>query len=175
MQRIGCDVTIFFYADGGPVAKSDFAKVAAAGGADRAAFLLGAIHSVRKLVVGDDVIELRGGLVVPGTPGLAAIHADGRALVHGEGNDVGVFGIDPDGVVVVAAGRALDGREILAGVSGAVSRSVGHVDHIFISWIDAHAAEVVAATPDSLFIIHLLPAFASVVGAVNAATFLRIQ
>src|SRR5713226_6804577 len=175
MQRIGRDIAVFFDADGGPVAKSDFAKVAAAGGADRAAFLLASVDPVGELVVGDDVIEKRGGLVVPGTPGLAAVHADGRALVHGEGDDVGVFGIDPDGVVVVAAGRALDGREILAGVSGAVSRSVGHVDHIFISWIDAHAAEVVAATPDSLFIIHLLPAFTSIIGAVNTAAFLGVQ
>src|SRR5713101_6099480 len=120
MQRIGRDIAVFFDADGGPVAKSDFAKVAAAGGADRAAFLLASVDPVGQLVVGDDVIELRGGLVVPGTPGLAAIHADGRALVHGDGDDVGIFGIDPDGVVVIAAGRAFDGGEILAGVIGAV-------------------------------------------------------
>ncbi len=75
----------------GPVAKSDFAEVAAAGGADAAAFLLSAIDPVRKLVVGDDVIELRRGLVVPGTPGLSAIHADGRALIDGEGDDVRDF------------------------------------------------------------------------------------
>src|SRR5260370_28802082 len=146
---MGRDVAVFFDADRRPVAKSDFAKVTAAGGTDRAAFLLGAIHPVRKLVVGNDVIELGGRLVVPGAPGLAAIHADGRPLIDSEGNDVGIFGVDPDGVIVVAAGRALDGREILAGVGGAVSRSVGHVDHSFISWIDAHAAEVVAASPDT--------------------------
>src|SRR5713101_8602213 len=175
MQRIGRDVTVFFDADGCPVAKSDFAKVAAAGGADRAALLLASIDPVRKLVVGDDVIELRGRLVVPGTPGLAAIHADGRALVHGEGDNVGVFGIDPAGVVVVAAGRALDGSEVLAGVGGAVGRGVGHIDHIFVSRIDTHAAEVVAASPDTFFVIHLLPALTSVVGAINAATFLLIQ
>ncbi len=83
MQGIGCYVAVFFCPDCGPVAEGDFAEVAAAGGTDRAAFLLSAIDPVGKLVVGDDVIELRGGLVVPGTPGLAAVDADGRTLVYG--------------------------------------------------------------------------------------------
>ena len=34
MQRIGRDVAIFFDPDGCPIAKRDFAKIAAAGGAD---------------------------------------------------------------------------------------------------------------------------------------------
>src|SRR6202158_2219531 len=175
MQRIRRDVTVFFDADGGPVAKSNFAKIAAAGGADRAAFLLGAIDPVRKLVVGDDVIELRGRLVVPGTPGLSAIHADGRPLVHRDGDNVGVLGIDPDGVIVVSARRAFDSREVLARVGGAIGRSIGHIDHIFISRIDAHATEVVASSIDTFFVIHLLPAFASVVGAVDAAILFGID
>src|SRR5450755_3223466 len=52
MQRIGRDIAIFFHANGGPVAKSDFAEVAAAGGADGAALLLAAIDPVGKLIVG---------------------------------------------------------------------------------------------------------------------------
>src|ERR1700674_1399597 len=175
MQRIGRNVAVFFYADRRPIAKSDFAKVAAAGGSDRDALLLGAIDPVRKLVVSNDMIELRGRLVIPGTPGLAAIHADGRALVHGDGDNVGVFGIDPDGVVVVAAGRAFDGREILARIGGSIGRSIGHIDHIFIPWIDAHTTEVVAASPDAFFVIHLLPAFAGVVRTVDAAGLLRLD
>src|SRR5262249_35688536 len=100
MQRVRRDVAVFFDADGGPVAESNLAKIAAAGGADRAALLLSAVDPVGKLVVGNDVVELRGRLVVPGTPGLAAVHADGCALVDGQGDDVWVVGIDPDGVVV---------------------------------------------------------------------------
>src|ERR1700691_118655 len=102
------------------MAKSDFSEVAAAGRAHRAALLLAAINPVGKLVVGDYVIELRGWLVVPGAPGLTAVHADRRALVDGDGDDVGVFGIDPDRVVVVASGSAFDGRESLAAVARAV-------------------------------------------------------
>src|ERR1035438_2080238 len=101
MQRIGRYVAVLFYAQGGPVAECDLAEVAAAGGACRAALLLAAVDPVGELIVGDDVIKLRGGLVVPGTPGLAAVHADGCALIEGERDDVGIFGIDPDGMVVI--------------------------------------------------------------------------
>ena len=132
MQRIGRDVSVFFDADRMPVAKSDFATVAAAGGAGRAAFLLAAVDPVGKLVVGDDVIELRGRLVVPGAPGFAAVDGDGRALIGGEDNDFGILGIDPDGVVVVAAGSAFDGGEGCAGVGGAVGGSVGDIDDVLI-------------------------------------------
>ena len=82
MQRIGRDVSIFFDAHRMPIAKSDFAPVAAAGDAGRAAFLLSAVNPVGKLIVGDDVIELRGGLVVPAAPGFAAVDGDGCALVE---------------------------------------------------------------------------------------------
>src|ERR1035438_5737323 len=175
MQRIGRYVTVFFHANGGPVAKSDFAEVAAAGGADRAAFLLAAIDPIGKLVIGDDVIELRGRLVIPGTPGLAAIHADGRALVESDGDDVGVFGIDPDRVVVVASGSTFYGGEIFPPIGRTIGRGVGDINLIFISRIDAHAAKIIAAPVDTLLVVHLLPAFAGVVGAVDAAALFRID
>jgi hypothetical protein len=68
------------------------------------------------LVVGAHVVELRRRLVVPGTPGAAAIHADGGALVHGQQDDIGILGVDPDGVIVVAAGRAFNRGETFAGI-----------------------------------------------------------
>ena len=175
MQRVGRNVAIFFYANRGPIAKRDLAEVAAAGSANRTALLLSAIHPIRKLVVGDDVIELCRGLVVPGTPSLAAIHADGRALIHSERDDVGVFGIDPDGMVVVASGSAFDGGEVLASVIRPVGRNVGHKDHVPISRIDAHASEVVAASPHAVFGVHELPAFARIVGAIDATVIPRID
>ena len=81
IERIGRDVAVFFRGDRMPVAESDLAVVAAARDADRAAFLLAAAQSIRKRVVGADVIELRGRLVVPRAPGLAAVDGDDRALV----------------------------------------------------------------------------------------------
>src|SRR5258708_22297983 len=175
MQRIGSYVAVFFHAYRGPITKSNFAEVTAAGSADAATLLLSAIDPVGKLVVGNDVIKLRRRLVVPGTPGLSAVHADGRSLVDRDGDNVWVFGIDPDGVVVVATGRALDGGKILAAIGRFIRGSVGHVNHVLISWIDADAAEVVASSPDTFFVIHLLPALAGVVGTVNTAAFLGVD
>ncbi len=81
IQRIGRDVAVFFDAHRMPVAKRDLAIVAAAGNARGAALLLPAVDPIRKAIVGDHVIELRGRLVVPGAPGCAAIDRDGGALI----------------------------------------------------------------------------------------------
>src|SRR6266404_5704520 len=51
----------------GSTVESDLAVLAPAGHAGRAALLLCAVDPVGKLVVGDDMVELRRGLVVPRT------------------------------------------------------------------------------------------------------------
>src|SRR5258708_16174421 len=45
---------------------------------------------------------------------------------------------------------------------------------IFISGSDAQGTEVVASSIDTFFVIHLLPAFAGIVGAVDTAAFLGV-
>src|SRR3989442_2838399 len=175
MEGVGRDVAILFDPDGSPVTEGDLAEVAAASGSDASTLLRTAIDPVRELVVGDDVVELRGGLVVPGTPSLAAIHADGCTLVHGQRNDVGVVRIDPDGVIVVAARRAFDGSEVLAGIRRLVRRSVGYVNHVFVLRIDAYHGKIIAASPDPLFGIYKLPALSGIVGAIDAAFLLRVH
>src|SRR2546423_6231890 len=87
-----------------PVAKRDCAVIAAAVDANRAALLLSRADTVRKRIVGDRVIELRRGLVIPGTPCLAAIDSDDRALIADQQNNLAVVGVDPEILVIVAAG-----------------------------------------------------------------------
>src|SRR5437773_1932006 len=89
VARIGDGVAVFFNADGVPLAKCDLSIVAAARDARGATFLLAGADAIRKVVVGIDVIELRGGLVVPGAPRVAAIQRDHRPLIADEQNDVG--------------------------------------------------------------------------------------
>src|SRR5205085_5827619 len=107
VKRVRGDVAVLFRADRSPVAEGYRAVVAAARRPDRAALLLAAVDPIWELVVGRDVVELRGRLVVPTAPGAPAVDRDGRALIRREQDDCGVLGVYPDGVIVVAAGRAL--------------------------------------------------------------------
>src|ERR1022692_4552839 len=171
MERVGRDVVVFLGAHGMPFAEGDLAIVAAAGDGGGSALLLPAVDPVGRLVIGDDVIELRGGLVVPTAPGSAVVDGDGGALIGGEEDDVGVQGIDPDGVIIVAAGRALDGGETVAGVVAAVGGGVGDVDDVLVFGIDADAGEIATAAVDALLAVDALPVGAGIVGAVGAAGF----
>src|SRR6185369_16129733 len=119
MQWIGCDVTVLFNADRSPIAKSDGAVVATALHTRRAALLLTAVNPVRKLIVSDDMVELRGWLVVPGAPGLAAVNTDHTSLVGRQQHDLRILRIDPEGVVIVSARRTFECRPRFAAISGA--------------------------------------------------------
>src|SRR5579863_5406369 len=93
-----------------------------------ATILLRAENGVGKFVVGDDVIELRGRLVVPGCPGLTIVDTDGSSLICAQDHSRRIFGIDPELVVVVATRCATYDRYRLAPVFGAVKRDIRHVD-----------------------------------------------
>src|SRR5258707_6448194 len=142
VKRIGRDVAVFEASDGPPVAESDFAVIAAAGHGGGAAILLGCVGNVRKLIVGDDVIELAGGLIEPGRPGLAAVVADDCALVDAENNVGRILRINPHRMVIVAAGSAFEGNKSLAAIGGAISGSLHHVADVGVAGIDEDAAEI---------------------------------
>ena len=138
--------------------------------ADGAAVLLRAGQPVGKAVVGGDVIELRGRLVVPGAPGLRAVDGHDRALVAGDGDARGIVGRDPHLVIVVAAGRRLDRRAPGAPAVGRlVDAGVGHVDDVGVLRIDGDLGEVPAAPPDARVRRHLHERRAGVVRPEEAA------
>ena len=105
-------------ASGLPVAEGEDAFARPSADADAAAVLLRAIEPVGEAIVGCDVIDLGGGLVVPGAPCLSVVHADDGTLVAAEHHALAVSGVDPDLVVVVAARSSLDGNEGFAFVVG---------------------------------------------------------
>ena len=79
-----------------------------------------------------------------------------------------MVGIDPDGVVVIAARRAFDGVKCVAAVGGAVSRRVADVDGIGVTRIGANPGEIVAASPYALLVVGAAPVQASIVTPVDA-------
>jgi hypothetical protein len=115
------------------------------------------------------VIDLRGGLVVPGAPGLCAVDGDDRALIAGEDHTVSIFGIDPELMIVITAGRALDGDPCLAGVEGHVGGCVDVVCAVGVRGVDGDLAEVPATAPEALLTVDEMPGGAGVVGEIDAA------
>ncbi len=169
IQRIRRDVAVLLGAHRVPVAKRDLPIVAAARHARRPALLLPAVHPVGRLVIGDHVIELCRRLVVPTAPGGASVHRDGGALVGGQQDDRGVLRIDPDGVVVVAAGCALDGGEALSRVGGFIGGRVRHIHDFRIFRVYPDAGEIIAAPIHALLAVDLAEGCARVVAAIQSA------
>ena len=110
-----------------------------------AGVLLPSVDPVRKSIVGDDVVELPGRLVVPGAPGAATIDGDDRPLIDAEDSAVGGLRVDPERVVVVAARCPLHRHKCLAAILGAIDVDVAGVDDVRIFRLDGDAAEIPAA------------------------------
>src|SRR5579871_424776 len=153
-----------------PFAKSDAAVVAAAGDTDRTAFLLAAANTIGKSRRDGDVVDLRRRLVVPGTPRRSAIHRNQRTLITDQKNNVGIIGIDPKILVVVAAGCAAKSRPGLAAIVGAHGDRAGAIYDVRIFGIDAGHGKVAAADAARRprVVGDLRPGVAGIVGAVDA-------
>src|SRR5713101_2766549 len=153
-----------------PFPKRDGAVITAARYTNRAAFLLSAANAVRKSVAGRRVIKLRCGLVVPGTPGAASVDTDNRALVADEQNDVGVVRINPNVLVVVAAGRAFDSRPRFTAIGRTPGHDTGAVNHVGILRVDLRHGQI--ASPDFYYGARgggcAIPGFPGIVRAIDA-------
>ena len=147
----------------------------AAGYAGSAGILLRTVDEVRETVVGADVIELAGGLVVPGAPACAAVQGNDGALVHAEDLPLRIVGVDPQRVEVVAGGVAPERREMRAAVVAAQHDGVEHVDSIGIARIGRDLAEVPATLPQARVAAHQAPVRAGIVAAVQAAARLGVD
>ncbi len=169
VERIGDDVTELVSRRRKPIEPVDRAEIAAAPRCDGSRVLLRRIHPVRERVVGRDVIDLLGGLVVPRTPREPAVQRDRRALVHAQEHALAVGGIDPHLLRVVAAGCALKSGESIAAVERTETRGVDRVDDFRIRRIDVDAAIVSVLSVRDAPIIrrHLAPRVPTVVGTIE--------
>jgi len=145
IQWIGGDVSVLDHSHRVPVAEIDGAVVAPAGDADRTALLLSGTDAIRKRIVGDGVVELRRGLVVPGTPSRSAVDGDEGALVADEKDNVAVVGINPEVLIIIAAGSAAETGPGLATITRTHRDRAGHVNQIGIFRIDSRDWQVATA------------------------------
>ena len=153
-----------------PVPGSDLTQIAAAARAHDAAVLLAPVDPIGESVVHGDFVHLRGGLVVPGAPGVAAVEADRGALIAAVHNAVGIDGVKPPLARVVAARRAFESHQGMPSVLGAVGRGAHGVDHVgvFGIHIDVAAGGVECVGAER-------PGCAAIVGPEQAAAPQRVE
>ena len=97
---IGSDIAAFPAADVVKVALIDAAAGTRSGNRDRGVVLLRSVQPVGKSVVGSDVIELRGWLVVERRPAGAAVSGNRCSAVVAVDQTPRIVGIDPEAMVV---------------------------------------------------------------------------
>src|SRR5262249_35040825 len=151
----------------------NLAIVAATRDSNRPAFLLASVDPVRKSVIGDNVIKLRGRLVVPRAPRLSPVHCHYRALIAGDKDNLRVVRVDPDSVIVITAGSSSKPCPVLAGISRAPGHNIGAVNDIRVLRVSFYFGKVAPASPRPRVIADALPAFTCVVGSVDATRLWR--
>src|SRR6185312_5232068 len=157
VQRIGCDIAIFFYTYGMPFTEGDLAVIAPGSDSDRTALLLSSIDVIWKGIVRAHVIKLSRGLIVPGRKGLSTVDRDDGALVTGNKQDVRVIGIDPDAVIVVASRRALKGIPGCPAVRRFPYHDIRGVNDVLIFGVGLDLGKIVAPAPEPLIAVQFLP------------------
>ena len=157
-----------------PVSEVHLSPVAAARDHYGAGVLLRTHDVVGICAVGGYVVDLRNDLGVPEAPGAAVVQRDARALVGADQHAVAVRGVNPELVVVLTAGRALEGLKGEAAIGRAVHGGAHGVHNVRILRVHEHAAAIIAlavADPHGdpqVVPGHVLPGGATIVGAVKS-------
>ena len=149
------------------VAFTDLAIVGPARDGNGGVVLLRAVNAVRELVVGSDVIELRGGLIVDAGPGGASIETDCAAAIIRIDDPPGVLRIDPERMRVAV--RHVDLSERLATIDRAIDGEVHDVHRVFVLRIGGHERVVPRAHPEARIGGGAFPRVAGVVRTENAS------
>ncbi len=117
------------------------------------------------------MVELAGGLVVPTAPGFGAIERDDGSLIDGQHHMEMVGGVDPEEMIIVAAGSAFDWRKGFTPVRGAIQRNIGEVHDVGIFGVDGDSAEIPSPATDTRVCADAGPVCAGIVGAKEPSFF----
>ena len=139
----------------------------AAGDADGRVVLLRAVDAVRRTVIGDDRVELRGRLVVHRAPRAAAVERHRGAAVAAVHHPLRILRIDPQ--IVVIAVRRLDVRVGLAAVGGLVEvLGAERVHRVRVDRVGEDVAVVVLTRRHVEVVVQQLPRPSGIVRPVDA-------
>ena len=173
VDRIGNVIIALVPANRVPVAEIGRSIIAPAGDPDRAAVLLPRVDPVGKAIVGGEVIQLSGRLVVPVAPRLAAIDADRRALVRCRCHAQRVGRVEPQMMIIVAArATAGDGAGRPAMVAAA-DRLADRIHRLGVARVGDDPAGII--TGERLLFIGVHPMRPAVVGSPHPAVVLGVD
>ncbi len=164
IARIGDHEPRLTAAGGIPVARPDHALVVETRDGKIGIVLLRAVNVVRKAVIRRDVVELAGGLIVLGRPGVAAVERNARAAIVGVDQTVGIIGIDPKRMMI--AMRRGHQIECLAAIDGAQHAGIERVHRIDGVGIGINLREVPGALAHAPVIADPAPLRSAIVRAV---------
>ena len=130
---------------------------------------MSSVDAIREPIVGREVIELGGQLVVNGRECVAAVVADAGAAVVAFYDALCVVRVDPD-IVIVAVGRR-DLGEGFAAVNR-LPRAIGeNPASVCVLWICEYVLVVPGTALKVAVVAHQLPGVAVIVGPINTTVF----
>ena len=129
--------------------------------------LLRPVHAIGKLLIGFDLIDLRGGLVHLSGPGDAAVGGDVRPAVIRLDHEVRVVGVDPE--IVIVAVRRVQRLESPAAVGGLEEAFIVHEDRVRVLRMCVNVRVVEGPAQEALLVRLAAPCSAGIVGTVQSA------
>src|SRR5215831_6474086 len=115
------------------------------------------------------MIELRSRLVGFRRPALPGVVRDAGSPVIRNDHPLRMRGIDPQSMIVAV--RGANGFETLSAIGRSRNSSVQHIHRVRIPWIRKNMMEIPGALRKAVIWIDEMPAFASILAAVDAAFF----
>ncbi len=169
IARVRDDVAAFAATDGIPVAAIDEAVVASRADTDGGIVLLGAVDAIEKIIVGGDVIKLRGWLIALRGPIFPAVDGDRSAAVISVDDAVRIVGVHPQTVMIAV--RRVQTIPGLAAIHGAEESGIRDVDGVYIFRIGPDMGEIPGALAEAVVVGNERPVLATVVRAIESAFF----
>ena len=170
--RIRRDISRFPTTHGVPIGEIDRPLITAAGYSYCAVVLLRAIDVIGGSIVGNNMIKLRGWLIILTCPRLATIQGDRYTAIVGSNHAPRILGIYPQSMVVAVG--YFDFVETAATVRRSVEVHIQNVDRLLILRIGNDVHVIPGALDKAVTPVNELPSLTAIVGTVKT-TILRFD
>ena len=121
------------------------------------------------------MVKLCCSLIVPGRPGFPTIDSYYSTLVHAQSHDIGMIGIDPDAMIIIATGSTFDALPVFSTINGLPHHHIGRINNISILRICLYFCKITAPAPEPWIAGEQIPRFTCIITPINSSIFLSIH